>query len=398
MRIGSKSLLQSLCLAYMIAWGISPPLQIGTGFRVVLIVCFFTWNLIAIEKCGYTLLKFELGLFAFLALMIGIAWLSDGFTAGVVGNLQVIVFFCYLCVFNYFYITGEKPLWVLAFILLLLAIWNCSTLIGFTSQRNVARLMAKEFAGMEQYMKRGIGGYGYVYSIVFALPILTWILLRHLKEYSILLKMLIIFDLFTSAFLVMKAGYSIAVIISIIAVAVTVVYKHTNNSQIIVALMVLVALAVIINLEGLLTSLLPYVSGTMYERKVEDMLLSLSSDAAVGTVDGRTERYIRSIRLFFQSPIWGQLSRVGVGKHSAILDRFAQFGIFIGGLFTHYVIYAQKRLMRNCVDCGIALAVFIATTMLFMLNNIAYSMGVIIFVMYPVFVNIANAYASSLHE
>ena len=371
----------------MIAWGISPPLQIGDIFRTLLELCFIVWSVLAIKKCGRALLDFYIKLFAFLFLIIGIAWMADGFQTGVIANLQMLIFFCYLPVFFYYHQTKESPVWVFALILILVAVFNTTTLWAYTENRNISRMMSKSFDGMEVYLRRGVGGYGYIYSIVLSLPLLFGITVRHFRSLNIVFKILTLYALVTSVFTIYRAGYAIAMIISIVSIAVLLIYRKRTQTFIPLMIIIVVALVVVINLEDILWAVVPLVKGTKYEVKVNDIISSLMLNESVGTVGGRTERYIRSISLFFKSPIWGQLSRADVGKHSAILDRFAQFGFLLGGIFLYFVSYAQRVMNKDTFDKGIAVSILVASLMLFSLNNIGYSMGVMLFVLYPVLVN-----------
>ena len=272
---------------------------------------------------------------------------------------------------------------ILLLIIALIAVWNTTTLYGFTIERNLARKMAKTFDGMEIYMRMGVGGFGYVYAIVCGLPIFLGAVLRHLKKFQRPIRIVLIYDLVSSLYLIIKAGYAIAVITAIIGIFITLFYKRTNKCRVVIFLLTILGIILIINSADLLTLILPFVYGTMYEQKVNDMILSLSGGDAVGTVYLRLERYTRSLKYFFESPFWGQLSFMNIGKHSAIIDKFAQFGVIIGSIFTYYITYAQRKLLQKRFDDGIAAAMLIVTTMTFLLNNLAWTEGVIIFVLYP---------------
>ena len=98
---------------------------------------------------------------------------------------------------------------------------------------------------------------------------------------------------------------------------------------------------------------------------------SLSSDS---DVIGRSERYMMSIKLFFSSPLWGQMFSAVPGKvggHSFILDNVAVYGLL--GIYllvlmfkTMYKLY-MKYLKRLDIY-PFAMIVFVEYIMLTLLN------------------------------
>ena len=70
-----------------------------------------------------------------------------------------------------------------------------------------------------------------------------------------------------------------------------------------------------------------------------------------------------------------------MGKHSAILDRFAQYGILFGLVFLALLIHVPIRVMRSSgAPVGLALAFLIVAVGFPMLNTVFMSWGLILFV------------------
>ena len=381
-KILAVDFLQNMALLYMIMWGISPPLAYGTIYRLLFLGAFFMWELLAIQQQGSRLLEAQSKIGILLAVIVIIATLSDGVESGFTGNLQLIMFFLYYCVYLYYEGSGKDISWVIWFIAILIIIWNSTTLHGYETQRNLSRLLAKDFEGAESYAARGIGGYAYIYSLLFFAPITLGYLTRYSKTINAWQKILLWTALISSVLVIFSSGYMIAILLLIVSVIVLLFIKGKKKATWGVFTLVITTLVIFIFAEDLLRTLQPYVRGTMYETKIEDMIYSLTEGSASGTVEGRFERYIRSVKLFFQSPIWGQLSRSNIGKHSAILDKFAQFGVLIGSLFVYYLMRVQTRMIKKGIDTGISYSIFIVSGLFFLLNNIALAQGTMIFVYY----------------
>lgn len=379
--IEESNLIQKIALAYMIAWAISPPLAYGTSYRVLFVLCFVVWDVCAILKRDTQFLNRQLLLYLFLAALVFIAYQGDGSLA-ITHNLQIILFFLFMPVFDYYYTAEEDTTWILVFVMGLVVTWNITTLIGYSQVRNVSRLLAKDFEGAEVYARQGIGGYGYIYFLTFIIPIIEGILIRGYRKFHVVFTLLGIAAWVLSVVVVMESGYTIALVLTLYSI-VSVLVLHWFKSPLAFCLISIPVLIVLLsNLENILSYALQQVEGTMYETKVEDLILSLSDDEAVGTVAGRMERYTRSIRLFLQKPFWGQISRAGIGKHSAILDRFAQYGIVFGSLTVVYLTKAQRKIYKLHIDDGMAISVLVVSIAFFLLNNIAAAQGVGLFVFY----------------
>lgn len=381
-KIAAVDFLQNVALLYMIAWGISPPLAYGTAYRLLFIGAFLIWECIALKKQGYALLESQIKVGLLLLAIVGISVIADGVDAGFTGNLQLIMFFLFYCIYLYYERKDDNLSWVIWFISALIIIWNSTTLYGYETQRNISRMLAKDFEGAESYAARGIGGYAYIYSLLFFVPITLGYVARYSKTMNILQIILLCVALISSVMVIFSAGYMIAILLFVVSALVLLFIKKRNKSMWGLFTLAISALLIFIFAEDLLRAVQPYVRGTMYETKIEDMIYSLTEGSASGAVEGRYERYIRSVKLFFQSPIWGQLSRTNIGKHSAILDKFAQFGILIGLLFTYFLMRVQTQMIKKEIDAGIAYSIFIVSGLFFLLNNIALAQGAMIFVYY----------------
>ena len=124
--------------------------------------------------------------------------------------------------------------------------------------------------------------------------------------------------------------------------------------------------------------------GTNYYMKLNDLIDSTESAEASGTAFDRIARYIRSIIIFFENPVFGVLVRDSIGKHSLILDTFAQFGFIIGILLIYILFkipYSIYRLSKK--QQPLSFAILFVIIMLTSLNNIAMAYGFVFYIFYP---------------
>jgi hypothetical protein len=119
----------------------------------------------------------------------------------------------------------------------------------------------------------------------------------------------------------------------------------------------------------------------------------MQEDSASGTLYDRIERYQRSFLLFVQNPIFGTMLSTDIGKHSQILDNFAQFGIVVGSMFVYFLIAVPIRYInRRGAEFGLAFAMLIVTLLYFGLNNAFMSAGPVLFIIFPVAANMIRSF------
>jgi hypothetical protein len=238
--------------------------------------------------------------------------------------------------------------------------------------------------------ERGVGGYGLVYAVVLALPFIATLAL---KKGALSLvsdapwkrraaRVLIWINFTLAVLLVLNAGYSIAVLLAAFALLSLIIVRSRRTLSLLISicLSALLALVVMVSMSPVLRGLEGLAEGTEYSAKLADIRTSLEEGDSAGTVEGRTERYERSIRLFFENPILGTLTFDDVGKHSAILDRFAQYGFAVGLLFLLLLLYVPISMVRApAVPLGMALAFLVVAAGLPLLNNIFMTWGLMLY-------------------
>ncbi len=286
-------------------------------------------------------------------------------------------------------------------IIVLVAVSMTTTYLYVSTVNDRAmRILVRSSEEALELTEQGIGGYALAYGAVLMLPVLTLLSFRSslieqlavprvLRIIPWLPKLLIWYVAGLSLLLVFSSQFATAVITLTICVTLVFVLWRPSNFRIflllsLMAFLILFGKALLIEL---LTYLSPIVEGTNYHLKVNDLLISLQMESAGGTVSDRFERYKRSLILFLQNPFTGVLYFTDIGKHSTLLDSFARWGVFIGGVLLYLVTFTQVRSLRSLSSqrggLGVILGTLIAVLMVFGLNNAFMAAGAIIFILYP---------------
>jgi hypothetical protein len=220
-----------------------------------------------------------------------------------------------------------------------------------------------------------------------AVPVICY-LLKARVGLTRIQKILLVLTLVLAVVVVFMAGYAIAVILMTLGLATALLvdrFESKSVTRLAALVLVFVPLAILF-LPPMVSWITDASKGTMYERKVEDVMASLSTEQDVGTVAGRTDRYNRSIDLFVENPVQGVLSFRDIGKHSAILDRLARFGVFFGFMFLYCATFLPLRYMRRpkSLGFGMALSVAIVAIPFCFLNNVFPGFGYMLFLFFPI--------------
>lgn len=392
--------LRQACLAYIVAWTISPPLAFGDAWRVAALACAAVWTLLELGR--------QRNIFRYPTLPVIVAVVYVTYTlaievlipdAGALSrHYQIWIMFFYLLVFESERRHGGgayKPLFWLA--LILLPIWMWSTISAYgTIDSDVSRIITRSSEEAEELTAQGIGGFGLVYSVVVAIPILAGFVLRPGRlEWSRLpggkwtkrlAWLLIVVNLVMAVWMVLNAGYSFALIL-MIGSLLLVFLVHGRGLVPVIRGLVFASLFTVLAV----LALGPFVGflsdlsrGTEYQQKFSDVRMSFQDDSSVGTVEMRMERYERSLGLFLKNPVLGVLKIDDVGKHSAYLDRFAQYGFVFGAMFVYLILYLPLRITRNrFADYGISFSVLFVAIGFPLINNVFAAFGFMIFIFYP---------------
>lgn len=190
-----------------------------------------------------------------------------------------------------------------------------------------------------EMQKKGMVDYAFIHAIPSLFPFLfIYFKKEKVKKYKIgyLLLIILIF------FFILRTSFGAAIILSTLTLLLSVITTDNKKKNIwLYSIIIIVALPFFS--EGFFISLLskavPFFDGTIMEVKIDDIIISISTDSKFGQIAGRGDLYDDSWHAFLASPFWG-----GEGKgggHAMILDFLAWFGL-LGTmplvLFLYYIL------------------------------------------------------------
>jgi hypothetical protein len=400
--------LQKVCIIYNIVWAISPILAYGTIYRVLAVLASVSWLLLEIFRPNNIFVKpsrLTLLFLSFLLFQIGLKIIvPDQF--GFVAYFQLYIFYL-------FGLMGESLRkrnyqgieYMVLIVLLLMPIWMLTTNIALASMEGengatVTRVLAKSSAEAEALTELGVGGYGMVYFLVLYIPSIFFLIRKRseiLFKSKILNKLfypIILTNFLSGIYTIYKADYVIAILLMLVGLGFSFFYSPTNRVKKGLFLGGLVAGVVVIPMliVRYINELSEIFWGTSLHRKLVDIQISVVSGKSSGTVLDRTERYMRSIGYYLDNPIFGTLKKDNLGKHSMVLDTFAQYGTLLGILFVFtlmYLFWRSKNEYTQPSNIHLTMAVLLFLTAA--LNNLGAILGVAVFIVYPGALKMANS-------
>lgn len=341
-----KNNIEKLCIAYLLIWTISPPLAIGTEYRLVALACVAGWCVFKIRGHSIVTKLEAYGLF-FLILMIAVAYISGG----VGGLLKPIARYFFIIAFlmykrNSKNIEDFAGLQVLA--LALLALWNILTYRALLVNERVARIIVRSSEESSALLTQGIGGYALVICQTFLTPVVLSWSISSIKthKYRSILGFLYLLSYIG---VLLRASYAIPLLASAVGVLVYFIGKNRNIWGYVVLAVIIVALvfwgiAFVPSVRDAVIYLFP--SNTV-KNKINDLLLSIEMNELQGSFSARFVRYMAPIEaFFFRYPLIGGLWKGGAGGHSFVLDSFGQYGVF-GGVVTWKILFSVPRKYRK---------------------------------------------------
>ncbi len=373
-------------ILYVIAWIVSPPLSYGMPFRVIAIISII---ILCIDSLKYAYayqqknLLIALGLSAY---MIGIAViLEEDFNI----KIGAIVLLLTGVLFDIWVSNGKvskkRLQFLLFYTLLLYCIWNSTTLYCILHENErIMRDLTRNSDFSESFARRGVGGFGYIYSVILMLP--TAVELIRLKIRGKAFRILNIYFVLTGFMLAYFSEYFIAMLLAILTLIL--VWKKPAKST-----YILVGIITVISgfaMETILDTMIELIDIPEINNKLIETRNILLNDTNVEDTEFgvRYERYVRDIGLIIANPIWGTLSFKDVGKHSEFLDFFAQYGIPLGIVYVSALLRPATIWIKRNVS--IASVVLLISVIMCLLNRFPLHAAVPLCFFMPTFCRISK--------
>ena len=392
---------QNWAIAYIAIWAISPPLFASDTARALVLIATGAWFFLELSRSkGIVLRPTRPVILAFVFMAYtGVLEVVLNGPNGLLSHIQIWIMLLFLVIFQSRRTNLQSLTPIFWLVLSILPLWMFITIKTVLFENpHAARLIVRSSAEADTLVQQGVGGYALVYGAILLLPSLSVLLLnsfslknvilpRPLQSIPAIAQGLLLVNLALSVFLVLSAGFSIAVIAMIAIFILTIFLNRYSAQRAFITLFALVVAFVLGEslLEWVLTAMLPFAEGTNFAIKINDVLRSMQVGDAVGSAGDRLERYARSFRLFIENPIVGTLVVDDIGKHSEVVDTYARWGAFIGTIFLYLTIFLPLRVLQaGKIRFGVGLAMLMAVVFVLGLNSGFAVAGLMLFLMFPV--------------
>ncbi|MEM9221684.1 MAG: hypothetical protein AAGB11_04690 [Pseudomonadota bacterium] len=387
-RVVTIAHMQAVCVLYIAAWCLFPPLAVDTIWRVLVAGAFAAFFGLEILRNG--LVSFYNWPSALVALFLVYTATVQFVVGGAEDLLRAIqmhiVCVCALIGIAYRGARWRELSWTLPPILALLAISMALTVMELRTDPHAARIVVRTSAEAIELLRSGVGGYQLVYAAVVLAPLLLLFLLKG-KGFDPPFTVLVVTLLLAAWATILSAGYSIALVIALLGSAIALFARVSNPTGLLLqaAVAALICAFAFLAVDPILAGAESFAEGTKYFKKIADLRASLDLGESVGTASHRLERYSRSASLFLGSPFLGTLTYEPIGKHSQLLDTFARYGGLMGIVGLYLLVRLPATLLPPMpTRAGHAPVVVMVTVGLFLLlNNATAAHGAAVYILTP---------------
>ena len=376
--IMSFGFIQKIAILYLIAWTVSPPLQVDTIYRIIALGCALLWaGIWFIRESPISLGKEQIGAVIFLIAVMGVIYFEKySFSALIKQIALIMLVMCFMM--TYFYddkwdeLAGLVPI-----VLILLTIWNYKTFSILVEDHTIARLLVRDDETTYSYLRQGIGGYSLIYPQVCISPLIFAWIIKAFKNHKVLFAIGIAWAYTFIRFLEL-AGYSIALFASVIGLVLLLFYRGKNAVPALVITIVafMGVMASILYIPAFREWILETFDGTAVAKKVNDLVSTSETGVTGDSIQVRINAYTNSLIDFIKYPIIGSLWRGGGGGHSALLDIIAKYGWLGGYAFSmmfyhvplHYKHHYKDKFIISAANATLVTLMFVS-----ILDSFSYS-------------------------
>lgn len=224
-------------------------------------------------------------------------------------------------------------------IIIAVIIGSLNTFIVLDIFPNASRLLATGKSENSIYARMGAGGYGFIYSLVFIIPVFIRESFRSKGIYRVFLFAVAM----VLSFVVVKASYTIAVLLMIVMIAYSFCTKKWQKT-----FLTLMGIGCVLFIDdSVLANVLYKVSSwfeagsTLNLKFIQLAKGYIENDIHLST-GGRIELYDNTLKVIKNSPILGALKTGHLGEgHTSWLDLYAKYGVF--SLLFFLLIRSQQK-------------------------------------------------------
>ncbi len=384
----SYGFIQKLCVFYLVIWTISPPMEIGTVYRIAALLCAAVWFVLWIIRENPVMLeKEQFYAILFLMLIITVVYIESRSLSTIIKQIAMfMLIICYI-MSRYYYGRLDELGGMVPIIMILLIIWNYNTVQALVEDPTIARRLVRDDETIYEYLKQGVGGYGLIYPQVCVSPlILAWIL-KSFRNNKLYFAVGVVWTVSFVWFLAL-AGYSIAVFASAMGALLLLFYRGRSGVAAFLAA-IAIFLAVMLSImyvDSFREWLLEVFDGSAVEKKILDLVSTAETGETGESIQVRMDAYVSSVINIFKYPIIGSLWRNNGGGHSAFLDITSKYGL-LGGYMFAKMIYSVPLHYKKRYNDRFIIATSNATliTLMFVtaLDSMSYSFTCMVFIIAP---------------
>lgn len=350
-----------IALVVFIAWYILPVAKVyfnGVMFNIimsiVLLIFFITAYMLAPKKF------WVIGKHTIIVIICIIIYIINMFIRKEAGNpiayakigiifwIPVIMSNLYI---HYYYNSKKKAL--IYIILLYFILTTIPTMIEvFANPGAIRELSYGGVDTIEDYSKvqRNVGTFSYVYGLAIIIPFLIHILIEAKNKKIYLLLTLI------SIMTLIKASFTIAIIISVISMLIYYLTskKNITHKIMIVSISILFVVISFSFLPNFLIKLSNNIDNKYFKQRIIEVADFIGgNEINGGDLTSRLELYQKSFNTFLKHPIVGvggyyyiEFNNPGIGYHSQLIDDMARYGIFSLFFVIIFFYYYRKYLLK----------------------------------------------------
>ncbi|KDE46144.1 hypothetical protein [Geobacillus sp. CAMR5420] len=288
--------------------------------------------------------------------------LTRNFTYGVIDPEYILTCF-FLFVFgifvNHYYMFYKKDFVTLgriAFIsLFMYLVGSIQTYLGLQKFPYASRTLATANHSLQySYLGMGIGGFGFVYSLVFVTILSLYLLKKNIPRLGNMYKSLYILFIICLLLTIIKASYATALIFTFVGIILVFTIKGLRSLIIGVFLALIFILAIPKEsiAEFLVNVAYLFKDNDIVYVKFMDLAETFLGESADSQTANRGHLYLTSLITFIQNPLFGIYGPFGnqdngqIGGHSGWLDLLAMYGIFGSlPLFLAIILNFRKQLL-----------------------------------------------------
>ncbi len=375
-----------LSLFYLIVWCISPPLSYGTIFRLAALGIIGGVILYDLLTRHGKMTRRHFYLLTCIAYIVFLTFLTGDGIGNRVGTLIMLATALSMeSIVECFKIDLNKWKWLVPASFILCILWNLCTLREIAITPNIMRVLAKNSESAPSYAMRGVGGYGYMYTVLLLIPMgINYMMNKgsHWFKRAIAVTFVV-----STYMLALQSQYFMAILIAILMPLLYLVYKleKVRTRTVLILFLLVLFFVAYMNADRILMFLLGMVDKTSaVAEKIQELYNVLQGEKLADTeFSTRLTRYGNALNYAITHPILGGFSYKITGNHSFILDIFAQYGFIAGGFILFQGFLKPFTTIRE--GAKVKDTMFVCFIIIALLNVIPFAMGCVLYILMPIY-------------